>query len=62
MTKQKYSALNKKLTTNEQIQPPLSWEEVYKCIKNYRKTAVAPVDTMGCERLADEPNDVITPQ
>ncbi|KAF0551523.1 DNA glycosylase [Gigaspora margarita] len=62
MTKQKYSALNKKLTTNEQIQPPLSWEEVYKCIKNYRKTAIAPVDTMGCERLADEPNDVITPQ
>ncbi|CAG8741906.1 27259_t:CDS:2 [Dentiscutata erythropus] len=62
MTKQKHSALSKKLTTHEQIQPPLNWEDVYKCIKDYRKTAIAPVDTMGCERLADKPNDVITPQ
>ncbi|CAG8841801.1 34406_t:CDS:2, partial [Racocetra persica] len=51
-----------KITTHEQMQSPRSWEEVYQCIKDYRKTTVAPVDTMGCERLAEEPNDVITPQ
>ncbi|CAG8474180.1 7529_t:CDS:2 [Racocetra fulgida] len=61
MTKQKYSTLNKKIN-HEQMQSPHSWEEVYQCIKDYRKTTVAPVDTMGCERLAEKPNDVITPQ
>ncbi|GBB91999.1 hypothetical protein RclHR1_01950011 [Rhizophagus clarus] len=42
--------------------PPTSWEEVYNAIKEYRKNIIAPVDTMGCERLADEPSDHITPQ
>ncbi|CAG8468088.1 13418_t:CDS:2 [Cetraspora pellucida] len=62
MTKQRVSTFNKKVATYEQIQPPHSWEEVYQSIKDYRKTIVAPVDTMGCERLAEEPNDIITPQ
>lgn len=42
--------------------PPVGWEEVYNAIKEYRKNIIAPVDTMGCERLADEPSDNITPQ
>lgn len=42
--------------------PPVGWEEVYNAIKEYRTNIIAPVDTMGCERLADEPSDNITPQ
>jgi hypothetical protein len=35
------------------IEPPENWKSVYEAIKEYRKTALAPVDTMGCERLGD---------
>ena len=42
--------------------PPLNWETVYSSIKEYRKNTIAPVDTMGCNKLADDPNDKITPQ
>ncbi|KAI9819726.1 MAG: DNA N-glycosylase and apurinic/apyrimidinic (AP) lyase [Thelocarpon impressellum] len=41
-------------------EPPLHWEEVYSTIKTMRASLTAPVDTMGCERLADplsSPND-----
>ncbi|CAJ0632373.1 5093_t:CDS:2 [Entrophospora sp. SA101] len=42
--------------------PPLNWETVYSSIKEYRKNTIAPVDTMGCNKLADGPNEKITPQ
>ncbi len=33
--------------------PPENWKETYEKIRNMRKDIVAPVDTMGCECLAD---------
>ncbi|RKP37579.1 DNA glycosylase, partial [Dimargaris cristalligena] len=33
------------------------WEQVYTRIKEYRSKNSAPVDTMGCERLADDTAD-----
>ncbi len=45
-------------TVNElgevEIHPPANWQEVYDAVKDMRKTVLAPVDTMGCERLAEE--------
>ncbi|KAJ1973509.1 alpha,alpha-trehalase nth1 [Dimargaris xerosporica] len=32
---------------------PAQWREVYERIKDFRTTHRAPVDTMGCERLAE---------
>ena len=47
-----------KKTVNEagevEIQPPATWEEVYEAVKEMRKSVLAPVDTMGCETLAEE--------
>ena len=37
-----------------EIHPPANWEEVYEAVKEMRKRVLAPVDTMGCESLADE--------
>ncbi|BFZ61562.1 alpha,alpha-trehalase nth1 [Saitoella coloradoensis] len=38
--------------------PPANWEKVYRLIEQMRKTGPpAPVDTMGCERLADQDAD-----
>ncbi|MCJ1381867.1 DNA N-glycosylase and apurinic/apyrimidinic (AP) lyase [Xylographa soralifera] len=37
-----------------EIHPPAHWEEVYEAVKEMRKRVLAPVDTMGCESLADE--------
>lgn len=37
-----------------EIHPPAKWEEVYEAVKEMRKSVLAPVDTMGCETLADE--------
>jgi hypothetical protein len=37
--------------------PPDNWKSVYEVIKEYRKIALAPVDTMGCERLSEETVD-----
>jgi hypothetical protein len=54
--------LEKRLDKEPPTSPPVGWEEVYNAIKEYRKNIIAPVDTMGCERLADEPSDNITPQ
>lgn len=34
--------------------PPENWEQVYNLTAEMRKTMVAPVDTMGCDSLADE--------
>ena len=37
-----------------EIHPPLHWEEVYDTVKEIRANLVAPVDTMGCETLAED--------
>jgi endonuclease-3 len=37
-----------------EIHPPPGWEEVYEVVKGMRKLVLAPVDTMGCERLAEK--------
>jgi endonuclease-3 len=34
------------------VEPPTGWEPLYSAMKEMRKNIVAPVDTMGCERLA----------
>ena len=36
-----------------EIHPPAHWEEVYEAVQEMRKRVLAPVDTMGCESLAD---------
>lgn len=47
-----------KKTANEvgevEIYPPTDWAQIYDAVKEMRKTVLAPVDTMGCERLAEE--------
>lgn len=35
------------------IHPPLDWEAVYDAVKETRSRFLAPVDTMGCESLAE---------
>ncbi len=37
-----------------EIHPPPNWEEIYEAVKEMRKKVLAPVDTMGCETLAQE--------
>ena len=37
-----------------EIHPPDNWEEIYSAVTEMRKRVLAPVDTMGCERLAEE--------
>ncbi|KAL8853469.1 MAG: hypothetical protein Q9221_001627 [Calogaya cf. arnoldii] len=36
------------------IHPPANWEEIYTLVQEMRKKVLAPVDTMGCESLAEE--------
>ena len=36
------------------VEPPLNWEEVYDTTAEMRKRVLAPVDTMGCESLAED--------
>jgi endonuclease-3 len=36
------------------IHPPLNWEEVYAEVTEMRKHVIAPVDTMGCENIAED--------
>ena len=36
------------------VEPPANWEKMYNITAEMRKRVVAPVDTMGCESLADE--------
>lgn len=38
---------------NLTVEPPLNWERVYNATAAMRKRVVAPVDTMGCESLAE---------
>lgn len=35
------------------VEPPPHWEEIYALTRQMRNENVAPVDTMGCESLAD---------
>ncbi|KAK6432251.1 alpha,alpha-trehalase nth1 [Oleoguttula sp. CCFEE 5521] len=35
-------------------EPPANWEEVYSITTEMRKRVIAPVDTMGCEDLAEK--------
>jgi endonuclease-3 len=35
------------------IEPPANWEEIYALTRQMRNENLAPVDTMGCESLAD---------
>ena len=37
-----------------EIHPPGNWEEIYDAVREMRKLHLAPVDTMGCETLAEE--------
>lgn len=43
--------------------PPDTWPIVFDKIRTFREHVIAPVDTMGCERLADKeaPAEVIFP-
>lgn len=46
----------KKTVTSDgtvKVEPPPNWEEVYALTREMRNEHVAPVDTMGCESLAD---------
>jgi endonuclease-3 len=36
------------------VEPPANWEKVYNVTAEMRKRVLAPVDTMGCESLAEE--------
>ncbi|KAI4096415.1 MAG: hypothetical protein LQ344_000923 [Seirophora lacunosa] len=36
------------------IHPPANWEEIYAAVQEMRKQVLAPVDTMGCESLAED--------
>lgn len=36
------------------VEPPPNWEEVYNLTKQMRSRVLAPVDTMGCESLAED--------
>ncbi|KAF2272527.1 DNA repair protein-like protein Ntg1 [Westerdykella ornata] len=38
---------------NVKVEPPPNWEEIYALTREMRNENVAPVDTMGCESLAD---------
>ena len=47
-----------KQITNElgevEVHPPANWEEIYDAVREMRKKVLAPVDTMGCETLAEQ--------
>lgn len=40
---------------------PAGWQEIYKRVKYMRTREVAPVDTMGCERIPEAISTIITP-
>ncbi|GIZ40518.1 hypothetical protein CKM354_000385200 [Cercospora kikuchii] len=37
-----------------QVEPPANWEQLYNLTSEMRKHILAPVDTMGCESLAEK--------
>ncbi|KAL8770638.1 MAG: hypothetical protein Q9209_003706 [Squamulea sp. 1 TL-2023] len=36
------------------IHPPANWQEIYGLVQEMRRKVLAPVDTMGCESLAED--------
>jgi endonuclease-3 len=36
------------------MEPPTNWEDIYALTREMRNANIAPVDTMGCESLADK--------
>ena len=36
------------------VMAPAKWEEIYDAVREMRRDKLAPVDTMGCETLAEE--------
>ncbi|PPJ53574.1 hypothetical protein CBER1_00402 [Cercospora berteroae] len=48
---------SKKLKSEDgtiQVEPPDNWEQLYNLTSEMRKNIIAPVDTMGCESLAEK--------
>lgn len=41
------------------IDAPANWQQIYNHVVEMRKTTIAPVDTMGCESIAEK---VISPK
>ena len=37
-----------------EVHPPANWEKIYEAVREMRKHVLAPVDTMGCETLAED--------
>lgn len=37
-----------------EVHPPAKWEEIYEAVQEMRRHVLAPVDTMGCESLAED--------
>lgn len=37
-----------------EVEPPTNWEEIYSLTREMRNENLAPVDTMGCESLAEQ--------
>lgn len=52
----------KKVSSMNPVPPPPNWEEMYDLVRAMRLQVSAPVDTMGCERLAEEVGGRITPE
>ena len=42
-----------------EVEAPSNWEDIYDAVREMRKERLAPVDTMGCETLAE---DHLTPR
>ncbi|KAG0182873.1 DNA N-glycosylase and apurinic/apyrimidinic (AP) lyase [Apophysomyces sp. BC1034] len=49
----KVKRVKKEEDTTTTAEAPKNWETVFQHIKEYREKVSAPVDTMGCERLAE---------
>ncbi|KAF8418974.1 DNA glycosylase [Tirmania nivea] len=50
-----------KLSPPSPLPPPPHWEEMYSLVRSMRSRIPAPVDTMGCERLAQPIGGPVTP-
>lgn len=44
------------------LNEPANFREIYKYVKEMRAMKLAPVDTMGCERLPEAVSSIISPQ
>lgn len=53
---------NETLNIKPLMKPPKNWKEIYDRVKEMRRHVIAPVDTMGCEKLPEEVSETITPK